>query len=137
MKNFFLYIVAMTVLLYINFYNRRLVKKKGKLEGYDRSQALAIDVFAGRNYRSLWNTTLIKPEGYKFGVDGETMSSCLGKNEVDGTLTTQPHPDMPKWFYGTNLSKILDKAFSEKNHCFNAIDVTKGNWSGNIKTIQT
>ena len=134
MKNIFLYIVAVIILLYINFYNRKLVKKRGGIEGYDRSQALAIDAFAGRNYRSLWNDTLIKPEGYQFGVEGETMSSVLGKNEVDGTLTAEPQPDMPKWFYGTNLSKILDKAFSEKNHCFNAIDLTKGNWLMPIKS---
>lgn len=119
----------MVILFYINFYNRRLVKKKGNLEGYDRSQALAIDAFAGRNNRSL-----IKPEGYQFGVEGETMSSVLGKNEVDWTLTAEPQPDMPKWFYGTNLSKILDKAFSEKNHCFNAIDLTKGDWLMPVKS---
>lgn len=134
MKNLLLYIVAIVILIYINFYNRKLVKKKGKLDGYDRSQALALDAFAGRNYRSLWNATLIKPEGYKFGVEGETMSSCLGKNEVDGTLTTEPQPDMPRWFYGTNLSRILDKAFNEKNHCFNAIDLTKGDWHGQLKS---
>lgn len=128
MKNTLLYFAAMLTLLYVNFYNRKIVKRKGKINGYDRSQALAIDVFAGRNYRSLWNETLIAESGYKFGEDGETMSSVLGKNEVDGTLTTQPTQGMPKWFYGTNLSKILDRVFREKNHCQNAIDLTIGNW---------
>lgn len=131
MKNVLLYLASIVLLVYVNFYNRKVVKKRGGLAGYDRSQALAIDVFAGRNYRSLWNETLIKPNGYKFGVDGETMSSALGKNEVDGTLTTEPHPDYPKWFYGTNLSKILDKAFKEEKHCINAIDLSKGDWSYN------
>lgn len=129
MKNFILYIAAVILLIYINFYNRKLVKKRNNhLNGYDRSQALAIDVFACRNYRSIWNETLITKDGYQFGVDGETMSSALGKNELDGTLTTRPHPDYPRWFYGTNLSRILDKAFKEKNHCINAIDLTKGQW---------
>lgn len=129
MKNLFLYLIAVIILIYINFYNRKLVKRKGKLDGYDRSQAIALDAFAGRNYRTLWNVTLIKPNGYQFGVEGETMSSVLGKNEIDKTLTTEPTVDMPKWFYGTNLSKILDKCFNEKNHCINAIDLTKGNWN--------
>lgn len=128
MKDFILYIAAVLILVYVNFYNRKLVKRKGKIQGYDRSQALAIDVFAGRNYRALWNETLITDSRYKFGIDGETMSSVLGKNEVDGTLTTKPHPDYPRWFYGTNLSKILDKVFKENKHCFNAIDLTKGDW---------
>ena len=128
MKNLLLYFVAVIILIYINFYNRKLVKRKGLLEGYDRSQALALDAFAGRNYRSLWNLTLIKSDGYQFGVEGETMSSVLGKNEVDGTLTTEPTEGMPKWFFGTNLSKILDKCFNEVNHCKNAIDLEKGDW---------
>ena len=133
MKNLLLYFIAVIILLYINFYNRKLVKKKGLLEGYDRSQALALDAFAGRNYRSLWNLTLIKPDGYQFGVEGETMSSVLGKNEVDDTLTTESTEGMPKWFFGTNLSKILDKCFNEVNHCKNAIDLEKGDWKPKTK----
>lgn len=129
MKNLKLYLAAVVVLIYINFYNRKLVRKKHQnLNGYDRQQAIALDVFAGRNYRTLWNTTLILDNGYKFGTDGETMSSVLGKNLIDDTLTTKPSEDMPQWFYGTNLVKILDKVFKEKNHCINAIDTTKGNW---------
>lgn len=133
MKDFILYIIAVVILVYINFYNRKLVKIKGRIQGYDRSQALAIDVFAGCNYRSLWNETLIKDNGYKFGTEGETMSSVLGKNEINGTLTTKPHPDYPRWFYGTNLSSILDWVFKENKHCINAIDLTKGDWTFPIK----
>lgn len=128
MKDLGLYFIATIILLYVNFYNRKLIKKRGKISGYDRSQAMAIDVFAGRNYRTLWNETLITEKGYKFGEDGETMSSVLGKNLVDKTLTTVPSPDMPRWFYGTNLVVILDRVFNEKNHCLNAIDLEKGNW---------
>ncbi|WP_027378189.1 hypothetical protein [Chryseobacterium daeguense] len=134
MKDFFLYVAAVIILVYVNFYNRKLVKIKGSIQGYDRSQALALDVFAGRNYRSLWNETLIEKNGYKFGIDGETMSSVLGKNEIDGTLTSKPHPDFPKWFYGRNLSKILDKVFKENKHCINAIDLTKGDWKFPFKS---
>ena len=131
MKNFALYFIAIFILMYINFYNRKLVKKKGAIDGYDRSQALALDAFAGRNYRALWNTTLISESGYKFGVEGETMSSVLGKNLKLKTLTTKPTEGLPKWFYGENLVKILDRAFSEKDHCLNAI-----NWEiGELKPI--
>lgn len=43
-------------------------------------KAFNIDVFGNYQYRELWNVILIKSDGYKFGVWGETMSSAFGKN---------------------------------------------------------
>lgn len=132
MKNTLLYLAAMVTLLYVNFYNRRVVKRKGSIAGYDRSQAMAIDAFAGKNYRAIWNLCLIKEETarVKFGEnDGEMMSSVLGKNLVDKNLTTEPHPDFPRWLTGEKLVNILDKIFREKDHCLNAIDLEMGSWT--------
>ena len=47
--------------------------------------------------------------GYKFGVEGETISSALGKNERDGTLTKR----------GKQLVKLLN--WLDKDHCRKAI----------------
>ena len=47
--------------------------------------------------------------GYQFGVIGETISSALGKNQRDKTLTTT----------GKILVFILD--FLDENHCENSI----------------
>jgi hypothetical protein len=131
MKNFLLYIAAVLILIYINFYNRKVVKKKGSINGYDRSQAMSIDSFAGENYRSIWNLCLINKDNAKviFGQnDGEMMSSVLGKNLVDNNLTNLPNKDFPNWLTGIKLVKILDKIFNEKNHCVNSIDLKKGSW---------
>ena len=48
--------------------------------------------------------------GYAFGNPNETISSALGKNQRDGTLS---------WF-GKVICKILDTI--DKNHCEKSID---------------
>ena len=76
---------------------------------YFLSTSRSIDVWANYEFRTLWNTILIKNHGYKFGVKNETISSALGKNERDNTLTNT----------GKVLVFILD--LLDKNHCKNAI----------------
>ena len=71
--------------------------------------AVDIDRFANRNFRTLWNETLRKEGGYKFGDERETVSSALGKNKRDNTLTKT----------GKILCSILD--FLDKNHCLKSI----------------
>lgn len=56
-------------------------------KGYFFSSARNLDIYANREFRSLWDKTLKVPSGYMFGVQGETISSALGKNKRDGTLT--------------------------------------------------
>ena len=41
-----------------------------------------------KNFRTLFNTTLITKQGYQFGQKNETISSVLGKNYLTNTLTT-------------------------------------------------
>ena len=97
MKAFKLWIIAIFLLTVVNIVNRVLYKRKikhlpkaerkKKMQEYDRQEAMALDGFANKNYRTFWNSYLIKENGYKFGVDGEMISSALGKNEVDKTLS--------------------------------------------------
>lgn len=55
------------------------------------------------------------------------ISSALGKNEYDGTLTQNGKGRWLKWFCGKWLVTTLNKI--EKNHCIDAIDITKGEWN--------
>ena len=71
--------------------------------------SIDIDRFGNRNFRTLWNITLRKKNGYMFGDERETISSVLGKNERDKTLTKT----------GLSLCWILNVL--DKNHCKNSI----------------
>lgn len=71
--------------------------------------AVDIDRFANRNFRTLWNTTLRVKSGYRFGDDRETISSALGKNKRDKTLSKT----------GRVLCEVLD--FLHENHCLRSI----------------
>lgn len=136
MKAFKLWLLAIFLVTVVNITNRIIYKRKikhlpkserrKKIAEFDRREAMALDSFAGRNYMTFWNTYLIKPEGYKFGVLDEMVSSALGKNEHDGTLSEKGTGKLSKWFYGLKLVNILD--LLDKDHCKNAIDLTKGEW---------
>lgn len=88
----------------MNFF---FVKNK---KGYFRSSAVNLDKYANREFRTLWNKTLKKENGYKFGNENETISSALGKNERDKTLTKT----------GKVLVWILDKI--DNNHSIKSIN---------------
>ena len=136
MRAFKLWVLAIFLLTVVNIVNRFLYKRKikhltkserrKKIAEYDRQEAMALDGFANRNYRTFWDSYLIKESGYKFGVEGEMISSALGKNEVDKTLSEKGKGKLSSWFYGVRLVKILNKLDPE--HCKNAIDLTKGEW---------
>ena len=84
-------------------------RKYGNTKGYFRSTALSIDIWANFEFRTLWNDKLKIDGGYEFGRIGETISSALGKNQRDKTLTTT----------GKILVFILD--FLDENHCEESI----------------
>jgi hypothetical protein len=81
---FLLLYIAWVLLLPLTILNWFFVKRK---KGYFRSTAINIDVFANKEFRTLWNKLLITESGYKFGEDFETISSVLGKNILKKTLT--------------------------------------------------
>lgn len=72
--------------------------------------ALVIDRTGNLICRDIMNDLLIYPEWYKFGKRQETISSVLGKNKRDWTLTK-------RWLL---LADILD--YIDPNHCIKSID---------------
>ena len=103
---YILFLVAYLLFLPLTIFNALNVRKKG----YFFDTAINIDRFGNREFRALFNKVLIKENGYKFGDIRETISSVLGKNQRDDTLS--------KW--GKVLVWILDKL--DKNHCEKSIE---------------
>jgi hypothetical protein len=86
--------------------------------------AIAIDVFGNVFFKHLFNWALIKGKNlqifkngmvtfydnkHRFGKQGETISSVLGKNQRENTLTK----------VGKGLALLLDTL--DPNHCFKSI----------------
>ena len=110
MLNFLLFIFAWLLIPPLTVCNLIIVNRKyGNTKGYFRSTALSIDIWANREFRTLWNYKLRIDSGYEFGKENETISSALGKNQRDNTLTN----------CGKILVAILD--FFDENHCENSI----------------
>jgi hypothetical protein len=77
---------------------------------YWRSDAYELDVFGNYRYRATWNLLFRKKDGYKFGEKSESISSALGKNKRDATLS----------LFGKIIAGILDAL--DKNHCIKSIN---------------
>ncbi len=109
--NVLLFAIAYTLFLPITLINYvvLLCEKDSTAKGYFRSSAIDLDKYGNREFRTLWNASLITDKGYQFGRSGETISSVLGKNLLKGTLTKT----------GKALVWLLDTI--QKNHCINAI----------------
>lgn len=90
---------------------------KGEWVQYNHNLAIAIDQYGNGLCSYLFNHLLVKRTGnvfpYRFGNIDETISSCIGKNKVQGTLT---------W-----MGKALDFILSalDPNHSIDAIDNTE------------
>ena len=109
-KGFALLIIATGLIIPLTVINRRYVEQKyGDTDGYFQNTAVNIDIWANREFRAFWNEAMRKENGYQFGVIGETISSAMGKNQRDKTLT----------ICGKILVTILD--FLDKNHCQKSI----------------
>ena len=98
---FTLALILIFVMTIVNFFE---VKNK---KGYFRSTAINLDVWGNVEFRTFWNNHLIKNKiSYPFGLQGETISSVLGKNILLNNLT--------------NTGKVLVWILTEK-HCIDAI----------------
>lgn len=107
---FLLFIIAVVLIIPLTLVNMIFVYKKYKsIDGYFRNTALNLDIWGNREFRAFWNGAMRKENGYQFGAVGETISSALGKNQRDKTLTN----------CGKILVAILD--FFDENHCENSI----------------
>lgn len=102
-----LLLIAWIIFLPLSIVNYFCVKTK---KGYFKQTALNLDKFGNREFRAFLNLSMQK-NGYKFGNPNETISSALGKNERDGTLS----------ICGKVLVKILD--IIDKNHCKKSISL--------------
>lgn len=86
--------------------------KKREFNDYNMKLAIAKDQYGNCLCRYLFNQILIVDGGYKFGNIDETISSVVGKNKRNGTLT--------------KIGKILDYCLDkfEKDHSIKSIDET-------------
>jgi hypothetical protein len=104
---FILFIIALVLIFLLTIVNYWYVENK---KGYFKSTAKNLDIFANREFRAFWNSVLIEPDGYRFGKEGETLSSALGKNQRLVKLKPKG-----KW-----LVRLLDRI--DKNHCIKSIN---------------
>lgn len=97
-------VAAFMVLKYIFTGNKRMISV------WFYRTARAIDIFANVNGADFFSAIFIVDGGYKFGNPKETISSVLGKNQRDKTLSIA----------GNILRWALDRI--DKNHCLNSIN---------------
>lgn len=107
--------VVLTRILYIpsSLYS---IYKTWKKEGFDGvneyffKKAISLDQFGNVWAKELFNDTMILNDGYKFGKEDETISSVLGKNKRQNTLSV----------FGKMLANLLDAI--DDNHCIKSIE---------------
>jgi len=97
-------VCAFIVIKYIFTGNKRM------LSVWFYRTAREIDIFANVNGAEFFSAIFIRDGGYKFGNPKETISSVLGKNQRDKTLSIA----------GTMLRWVLDQI--DENHCLNSIN---------------
>ena len=105
-----LYLIASIFWIVLTPINWVLVAiKYGLSNDYFKQTAVDIDKFGNRNFRTFLNATMRVKGGYAFGNVNETISSALGKNQRDGTLSG----------FGVAWCGILD--WLDSDHCKNSI----------------
>ena len=93
---------------------------KGGFNQWNLDLAIAKDQYGNALGKYVWNGLLInKHSKHLFGNIDETISSVLGKNKRDGTLT----------FLGIFVDKVLDAI--DPNHSEDSIDETENDISEN------
>ena len=81
-----LYILLPIVAIYVIL--KTIFKERPRtLKVWFYRTAMSIDRFANVNAAELFNDIFIKKGGYKFGHPDETISSVIGKNQQNKTLT--------------------------------------------------
>lgn len=106
-----LFPVGLVLTFFVNLYKRRWSFSFKRLDQQFLSIATSIDASGNVVCKDLFNLVLIKKGGVEFGNRRETISSVLGKNQRDGTLTKT----------GIRVASILDKI--DPNHCLKSIDL--------------
>jgi len=102
---FLLVILTLFIIFLMTIANFYEVENK---DGYFRSTALNLEIWANVEFRTFWNNHLIKNKTiHPFGLQGETISSVLGKNIFKNNLT--------------NTGRVLVWILTRK-HCIDAIN---------------
>lgn len=96
--------------LFYYFYNRKFFRAFKEIDDDFFNIALGNDQKGNIVYKHLFNKILIRKYGVSFGYEDETVSSVLGKNLRDGTLTK----------LGQFVCWVLDSI--DENHCIKSID---------------
>lgn len=105
-----LFPLGLLITFVINLYKRRWKFSFKRLDQQFLSIATSVDTSGNVICKDLFNIVLIEKSGYQFGNRKETISSALGKNQRDGTLTRT----------GKLVVFILNKI--ETDHCLISID---------------
>jgi len=121
---FILYLLSWIIepfVVIINFFTVLVlnVRVKGFFKVTDeffKSGAKDRDRFGNHNYRTMLNFYMIKNTGYQFGNYKETISSVLGKNQRDKTLT------WTGWFFVYLLWAVDYPMWPYGGHCISSIN---------------
>lgn len=105
-----LFPLGLLITFFINLYKRRWSFSFKRLDQQFLSIATSVDASGNVVCKDLFSLILIQKGGYEFGKRKETISSVLGKNQRDGTLTG----------LGIWVANTLDKI--DPNHCLKSID---------------
>ncbi|MBQ4822129.1 hypothetical protein [Aquimarina sp. MMG016] len=105
-----LFIITIPIGFVYGFFYRLFTGFLKGLGGYFLEIAVSIDQLGNVIMQHILNLLWIKKEGYKFGNRDETISSVLGKNKVQNTLSG----------FGKLIVSILDAI--DPNHVFDSID---------------
>lgn len=84
------------------------------IDGKAFQKALNIDVFGNYQFEEFWNLTMSNG-GYKFGVFGETLSSVLGKKQIERSLSWLG------WFILIVVNTIDFSKWFKRGHCIASI----------------
>ena len=111
-----LYIIATILWIILTPINWVIVTfKHGLSNEYFKETAIDIDKFGNRNFRTFLNATMRIKYGYAFGNVNETISSALGKNQRDKTLSWFG------WLFVYTLWAIDYQYWKKGGHCINSI----------------
>jgi 8-oxo-dGTP diphosphatase len=105
-----LFPLGLAITFFSNLYKRQWRFSFKRLDEQFLSIATSIDASGNVVCKDLFNLILIQKGGYEFGKRKETISSAIGKNQRDNTLTGS----------GRLIAFVLDKI--EADHCKKSID---------------
>lgn len=104
-----LFPLGLLLTFFVNLYKRRWSFSFKRLDQQFLSIATSIDASGNVVCKDLFNLILKQKGGVDFGNRKETISSVLGKNQRDKTLTN----------FGIAFCELLD--FIDKDHCKKSI----------------